>query len=155
LDDDEGTAQHSTQHAVRSVLSDIAVQKKAAEELRRAFAPFAVSMPLPTDPSASTAKVEALVKCLTGQQPTKCLVFATRRITCRLLATLLAHLLRADPKWSVDYLMAVKASNRADTFSLKQYDEAIQAFRGSLRVLVSTATVEEGLDVPSYVLPTP
>lgn len=148
-DGDETRDERESSEQLGQVLSDRGVQRAAGSALRRALEPLERLAPEPSDASAHSHKVAQLVQCLLSKAPDKCLVFVNRRIICKLLAELLGRLL-PTPSWSVNHLMAVKRSpGSGEAFTASGYASAIYAFRRALRLLVTTATVEEGLDVPS------
>ena len=104
------------------------VQEQAAEKLERELRSIADNKPSAEE--AYSKKVGRLRQYLQEKSPDKCLVFAERRLTCKLLAALLRSLL-APPQWTVDGLMAQRAG--ADAFSAAEYRRAIGDFRAHLR----------------------
>ena len=137
-EDDESTNQPRTHMSAD-------LQHATGSQLQEAIAHLEGSVPRPVDAAGCSDKVGQLVRYVNQQQPQKCLVFATRRIVAKLLADLLGLLL----PWNVDCLMAVRGGRHEEAFSAVQHDRVIGAFRADLRLLVATATVEEGLDVPT------
>jgi len=106
------------------------LQMSAGERLQVELTKIADYQQAPCAPGAVSDKVLKLIRFLTEKGPRKCLVFVTRRLTCKLLSSLLQSLL-ASPAWTVAGLMAQRTGQ--DSFSAAEYIHAIAQFRGDLR----------------------
>ena len=110
------------------------LQRQVGDELERELVAIVSHQPQPGDKEAHSKKVDVLIDYLEANEPSKCLVFCTRRVTCRLLSSLLRALLvptRISGTWTIDCLMAQRSG--ADSFSSHEYVDAIANFRGDLR----------------------
>lgn len=98
------------------------------------------------------SKLQALINHLRERQPRKCLIFVQRRVSSKLLAEALQSELE-ESSWSVDWVcsagsVGVCVGRGSDKLSEPEVNRRLDSFRGGLRVLVSTAILEEGIDVP-------
>lgn len=114
------------------------------------------ALPAPTLTTMSD-KARALHDELGQSQPHKCLVFTRRRLCCRVLTATLEEFARVPADalhgWRIGWVMSVGslgvAQGRAsERMGVDAQAASIADFRGSLRMLIATSIVEEGIDVP-------
>ncbi|CAF1375740.1 unnamed protein product [Rotaria sordida] len=104
-------------------------------------------------------KVRELLKRITQQQNEKnpsgrCIVFVERVYTATILSQVLSHLvLTLESPWNtllkINHVTGIKAIFHEKRMTTKSQRETIKDFRSAkINVLIATAVVEEGLDIP-------
>jgi len=129
---------------------------EARRRLREGLGTPALQPPAASDAAQHSAKVERLLQHLHETQPRRCLVFVARRACSRLLGELLSEAL---PGWRVGWTcrpgrVGVSSSHGSQTHREEAHRARLAEFGAPScesdppRLLVTTAVIEEGIDVP-------
>ncbi|KAJ5893547.1 dicer-like protein 1 [Penicillium taxi] len=105
----------------------------------------------PAEPGQHSSKVDLLLAMLTHRfkesSETKCIVFADRRNTAKMLSLLCEQLIIPNIRPGV--LVGVRNSDLAGRITSREQFLALVKFReGSINCLFATSVAEEGLDIP-------